>query len=465
MASIDVTDLSREKLNDATFPVSHRSDFRVAFVESVHQGINAHAHEDTSVEICGVLVGSWAKDADGPYAVIEYYIRCNAATQKFAEVTFTHESWAHINQEMDTKYQNHRIIGWYHSHPNFGIFLSDRDCFIQENFFSGPGQVAFVVDPVRKLEGLFEWRQGKPIPMHHYWIGSRVQVGEAQPAPPPAALPQMAYSGEVASTGPDSWSLALSLLLALCAGLLGLMWGSRRTAWEQERLEAGAVAHYGLWKLYKPGFDENFAKLIQAQNLTYLKLQRLAEDQIAHSGADTSAGAADGAEEQAADLQKKWNSIYGELDEITKYQLEIAKLYSLSESERRELRELLAVKLEALDRQELSPSSRQPLPQESTQAKPRAKDSDSDKKPHEKASRETLSKIGSPPHPPAAESPTSKPASPQAEKPIESPKASETKSSPVPSSNDGPTDQPPPSAATIKESEPPQTSPTAPPSE
>ena len=62
---------------------------------------------------------------------------------------------------MDTKFTDRDIVGWYHSHPNFGIFLSDRDCFIQDHFFNGPGQIAYVVDPVNGVEGVFAWRNGQ----------------------------------------------------------------------------------------------------------------------------------------------------------------------------------------------------------------------------------------------------------------------------------------------------------------
>ena len=345
MATVDVTELGRENLAQAAFPVPRQADFRVAFAEPVHRGINAHANEDTSFEICGVLVGSWATDADGPYAVIEQFIRCNAATQKFAEVTFTHESWAQINQEMDTKYQDLRIIGWYHSHPNFGIFLSDRDCFIQENFFSGPGQVAFVVDPVRKLEGLFEWRHGKPVPMPHYWIGSRVQVGETQPAPPPAAmLSAVPQPASAVGAVPDSWSLALTVLLGLCMALLGFLWGARRTAWEERRLEAGAVAHYGLWKLYKPGFEENLTAVIKFQNQVFREMQKLSREHV------------DGAGEKRADVEKEWQQVYQAIDEGTKAQLTILQEYGLSESERAEIRELLAAKQSELSQKKLAPT-------------------------------------------------------------------------------------------------------------
>ena len=44
------------------------------------------------------------RDENGPYAVVTDYIRCDNASSKFAEVTFTHESWAQINKEMDSRF-------------------------------------------------------------------------------------------------------------------------------------------------------------------------------------------------------------------------------------------------------------------------------------------------------------------------------------------------------------------------
>src|SRR4051812_21826887 len=167
----DVSQLQSEKLPEAPFPGVGRRGYRFYLDPAVHAGVWQHARENITVEICGVLVGTLARDTDGPYAHVRAFIRGEAAANKLAEVTFTHETWARINKEMDTQYADQRIVGWYHSHPDFGVFLSDRDRFIQEHFFSGPGQVAYVVDPVRGTEGVFAWQAGKPVLIPHYWVG------------------------------------------------------------------------------------------------------------------------------------------------------------------------------------------------------------------------------------------------------------------------------------------------------
>ena len=175
--SIDVRLLARQDLPHAAFPGGRNEGFRVFFTPQVHAALWQHAALDTSVEICGVLVGSWHRDPTGPFVNIVESIRGEGAETRFAEVTFTHQTWAKINAEMDTKFANLSIVGWYHTHPDFGIFLSDRDRFIQEHFFSGPGQVAHVIDPVRRDEGVFIWKDGKPALADHFWVGDRILSG------------------------------------------------------------------------------------------------------------------------------------------------------------------------------------------------------------------------------------------------------------------------------------------------
>lgn len=117
-----------------------------------------HIFENADREVGGVLVG-WS--ADGRLPVIEGAIPAISADEQRSTLTFTQDSWEHIHQVMDEKFPDDQIVGWYHSHPGFGIFLSGHDMFIQENFFSGPSQIALVVDPLAGTEGVFAWVDGK----------------------------------------------------------------------------------------------------------------------------------------------------------------------------------------------------------------------------------------------------------------------------------------------------------------
>jgi proteasome lid subunit RPN8/RPN11 len=115
--------------------------------------IRQHARLSNKTEVCGVLIGS----EDENSLAIEARIPGINAAQAGTHVTFTQDTWEHIYKIKDREYPTHRIVGWYHSHPGFGVFLSDHDTFIHKNFFSSPLQVAWVYDPHSDEEGCFGW--------------------------------------------------------------------------------------------------------------------------------------------------------------------------------------------------------------------------------------------------------------------------------------------------------------------
>jgi len=47
------------------------------------------------------------------------------------------------------------VVGWYHSHPNLGVFFSGTDRATQRAFFNQPYSVGLVIDPCRNEEAWF----------------------------------------------------------------------------------------------------------------------------------------------------------------------------------------------------------------------------------------------------------------------------------------------------------------------
>ncbi|GAB1352053.1 hypothetical protein MASR1M12_07840 [Erysipelotrichia bacterium] len=156
------------------FPGQNISEPRVVIEPEIFKELLAHAGETVAVELCGVLVGQTFQDDAGPYLVISGSIRGKHARNEGAQVSFTHETWDYIHAEMEKCFRDKAIVGWYHTHPGFGIFLSDMDKFIQDYFFNQPFQVALVIDPVSNREGLFAWINGKTRALSRCWIGSEV---------------------------------------------------------------------------------------------------------------------------------------------------------------------------------------------------------------------------------------------------------------------------------------------------
>ena len=184
-----------KKSTRGTFPggnvVPQPGELRIAIEKRAYAEVIGHAVLEPEVEVCGVLVGRLLEDAHGDFLHITAAIRGEAAKQQGAQVTFTHETWNHIHREMDERYPDEQMVGWYHTHGGFGIFLSEMDTFIHRNFFSAPYQVAYVFDPLAGSEGFFHASDGKLVLGQRHWVGSRErrvvvrEPGEA-PSPPPS---------------------------------------------------------------------------------------------------------------------------------------------------------------------------------------------------------------------------------------------------------------------------------------
>lgn len=171
--NIDISQISSMKIEERKFPMKH--EYRITISEKAFEEICTHASANSTVEICGVLIGEIYKDNDGPYLEITNTIKGEYADNSAGEVKFTHETWSYINNIKDSEFSNERIVGWYHSHPRFGVFLSDQDMFIHKNFFNQPWQVAFVIDPIANDYGFLFWSEGKTVRCQNFWVNGLIK--------------------------------------------------------------------------------------------------------------------------------------------------------------------------------------------------------------------------------------------------------------------------------------------------
>jgi len=133
--------------------------------EPAFRAAQTHALSSMNREVAGVLVGPQPeKQPDGRYIVhITDTIIARHTKMHGASVTYTPESWRYLNDKLAELYPDETavMVGWYHTHPGFGIFLSGMDQFIHQNFFTQIWHVALVLDPVARRSGFFCWDRAK----------------------------------------------------------------------------------------------------------------------------------------------------------------------------------------------------------------------------------------------------------------------------------------------------------------
>ncbi len=157
--NIDFDDLVNEDIDlteDSAAWRKRKSKVYVCFDETVKNEIDQYGSSDTSRELAGVLIGDYKSTGEDSYLVwVNASIKALHTEGGRSNVKFTHETWDYINEVKEKKYKDLKIVGWYHTHPGFGVFLSDYDLFIQNNFFDMPWHVAYVLDPINKKHGFF----------------------------------------------------------------------------------------------------------------------------------------------------------------------------------------------------------------------------------------------------------------------------------------------------------------------
>ncbi len=159
------------------FPGPQQADatLRVGMERSAYAELIAHAKSSLKAEVCGILAGEVCEDDEGLFVSVETIIRGAAASEASTHVTFTQDTWNSIHRTLECDYPKLRIVGWYHTHPGFGVEFSEMDLFIQRNFFPEPTHLALVMDPLSGAVAVCINRPEGIRNVERFWVDGREQ--------------------------------------------------------------------------------------------------------------------------------------------------------------------------------------------------------------------------------------------------------------------------------------------------
>lgn len=110
-----------------------------------------HGKAGIPLEVMGLMLGDYVDD----YTVkcIDVFAMPQSGTETSIEA-IDEEFQARMHEMLKQTGRNEIVVGWYHSHPGFGCFLSSVDVNTQKNFEQlHPRFVAVVVDPIQSVRG------------------------------------------------------------------------------------------------------------------------------------------------------------------------------------------------------------------------------------------------------------------------------------------------------------------------
>ena len=130
---------------------------RFRFVRKALRKMRRHASSLLSDEVGGILLGKVYRHRGVYRVVVEETLAARLTVSSPVHLTFTAATWIDLIIRR-ARHPGAVTVGWYHTHPSMGIFLSGSDLFLHRSFFGHePWYLAAVIDPVSEEEGIFAW--------------------------------------------------------------------------------------------------------------------------------------------------------------------------------------------------------------------------------------------------------------------------------------------------------------------
>ena len=138
--------------------------------------VNAHSRSRLDCELGGALLGHAYRYKTGVVVEVKAALPAVSSDHGPVHFTFSADSWAKLHRDRTAHYAQLDIVGWFHTHPDLGVFYSSDDVVVHSAAFTQPWHAGLVVDPVREEAAFFGWVDGALRPFDGFY-----ELRERQP--------------------------------------------------------------------------------------------------------------------------------------------------------------------------------------------------------------------------------------------------------------------------------------------
>lgn len=131
--------------------------------------ITAHSRSNLDCELGGALLGQAYRYKSGVVVEVQAALPATSSDHGPVHFTFSADSWSKLHRDRTAHYPNLDIIGWFHTHPDLGVFYSSDDVVVHTAAFTQPWHIGLVVDPVRDEAAFFGWVAGNLASLNGYY--------------------------------------------------------------------------------------------------------------------------------------------------------------------------------------------------------------------------------------------------------------------------------------------------------
>ena len=121
-------------------------------------------------EVMGLLLGTLYRHREREYVLVRDVVTTDLDAS-LVSVRFDRQGLEKLFDSLDDSGFDYLIVGWYHSHPGHGCFLSQTDVDTQVSMFNRAFHSALVIDPVNMEIETFKVEKGRSLhrPFAIYW--------------------------------------------------------------------------------------------------------------------------------------------------------------------------------------------------------------------------------------------------------------------------------------------------------
>ena len=131
--------------------------------------IESHSRSNLHTELGGALLGRAYRSSGQVYVSVAAAVPAVSADHGPLHFTFNADTWTQLRLDREKHYPDLEIVGWFHTHPNLGVFYSADDVVVHSAAFTLPWHVGLVVDPVRNEACFFGWEDAELIPFTGFY--------------------------------------------------------------------------------------------------------------------------------------------------------------------------------------------------------------------------------------------------------------------------------------------------------
>ncbi len=122
--------------------------------------ISTHSTSDLDCEVGGAMLGRAFRSNGQTFVEVRAAIPAINDDHGPVHFTFTADAWAQLQKDRSESYPDLDIVGWFHTHPDLGVFYSSDDVVVHSAAFTLPWHIGMVIDPIRNESGFYGWIKG-----------------------------------------------------------------------------------------------------------------------------------------------------------------------------------------------------------------------------------------------------------------------------------------------------------------